>query len=233
MYDEDDFIMISALQHYLFCPRQCALIHIEQQWTENLFTAEGRVLHERVHTTGKESRREIRVEFDVAIRSSTLGLVGRADIVEFHRKEQGAGKVWQPFPVEYKRGRPKKNNVDKVQLCAQAICLEEMLELEVPAGALFYGKNKRRSQVLFDEKLRDETELTARQVHTMLTSGATPPPLYTKGCESCSFLETCLPQISGKKGKVARYLNSLERPHEKAPQYPLCHYSGHLSGQRW
>ena len=209
-YDEDDLVMISALQHYLFCPRRCALVHIEQQWQENKFTAEGRVLHERVHTPGKESRRETRIEFDVPIRSSILGLVGRADIVEFHRKEEASAKVWQPFPVEYKRGRPKKDNVDKVQLCAQAICLEEMLHVKVPTGALFYGKNKRRSSILFDAQLREETELTANQVHVLLESGITPPPQYTKGCESCSFFETCLPQISGKKGSVARYLKSLE-----------------------
>ena len=209
-YDEGDLVMISALQHYLFCPRRCALVHIEQQWQENKFTAEGRVLHERVHGGGREARKAMRIEFDVPIRSLRLGVIGRADIVEFHRKEEASGKVWQPFPVEYKRGRPKKDNVDKVQLCAQAICLEEMLHVEVPAGALFYGKNKRRSSIFFDAQLREETMQTASQVHVLLDRGITPPPYYTKGCESCSFLETCLPQISGKKASVARYLKSLK-----------------------
>ncbi len=151
MHSEDDLLMLSALQHLLFCPRQCALIHVEQQWTENRLTAEGRILHERVHTAAKESRRTIKIEFDVPIRSLQLGLIGRADIVEFRLQNNG---YWQPFPVEYKRGRPKKDDSDRVQLCAQGMCLEEMLDVEVPCGALFYGKKNRRVEVLFDHVLR-------------------------------------------------------------------------------
>lgn len=207
MYAEDDLVMISALQHYLYCPRQCALIHIEQQWTENIYTAEGRVLHERVHTAGKESRRRIKVEFDVPVRSLQLGVVGRADIVEFHLQDDG---VWQPFPVEYKRGRPKKDNVDRVQLCAQGMCLEEILGVDVPAGALYYGKKKKRLQVLFNEELRRETAATANKVHALMDNRRTPPPKYSKGCESCSFFEACLPEIAGKKDAVSRYLNELD-----------------------
>ena len=207
MFAEDDLVMISALQHFLYCPRQCALIHIEQQWTENVYTAEGRVLHERVHTAGRESRRKSKVEFDVPIRSLTLGVVGRADIVEFHMQDDGA---WQPFPVEYKRGRPKKDSSDRVQLCAQAICLEEMLDVEVPAGALYYGQKKRRHEVVFDAALRQETLETAIKVHELLRSNVTPAPQYNKGCESCSFFDSCLPNIAGKKHRVADYLNKLE-----------------------
>lgn len=207
MYTEDELVMISALQHYLFCPRQCALIHIEQQWVENVYTAEGRVLHERVHTAGKETRRKVKVEFDVFIRSLQLGVVGRADIVEFHLQNDG---TWQPFPVEYKRGRPKKNNIDRVQLCAQGICLEEMLNTEVPSGALYYGKKKRRTEVSFDAALRQETIETADHVHTLLNKNITPPPKYTKGCESCSFFENCLPETAGKKNRVKNYLSNLE-----------------------
>ncbi len=206
MYSEDDLLMISALQHFLFCPRQCALIHVEQQWTENVFTAEGRILHERVHTAGKESRRKVKVEFDVPIRSLQLGVVGRGDIVEFHLQNDG---IWLPYPVEYKRGKPKKDDSDRVQLCAQAMCLEEMLEVYVPTGALYYGKKKRRIEVSFDERLRHTTSDTAEKLHDLLSSSCTPPPVYSPACESCSFLESCLPEIAGKKNKVAKYMETL------------------------
>lgn len=206
MYSEDDLVMISALQHLLFCPRQCALIHIEQQWAENRLTAEGKILHERVHSTGSESRRKIRIEFDLPIRSLHLGLIGRADIVEFHLLDNG---IWQPFPVEYKRGLPKKDDSDRVQLCAQALCLEEMLNCEVAEGALYYGQKKRRQNILFDTKLRKITTDTAKKLHDLLDSNRTPPPEYAKKCESCSFISQCLPKIAGKK-KVANYLKKIE-----------------------
>ncbi len=206
MYSEDDLVMISALQHFLFCPRQCALIHIEQQWTENVYTAEGRVLHERVHTAGRESRKKIKVEFDVPVRSLQIGVIGRADIVEFHLQENGH---WLPFPVEYKRGKPKKDNSDRVQLCAQAICLEEMLGGEIPTGALYYGKKKRRVEIVFDQALRQATVDTAEKLHELLRIGCTPPPIYSPACESCSFFEACLPEVVGKKDKVAKYMETL------------------------
>jgi CRISPR-associated exonuclease Cas4 len=205
LYDEDDLVMISALQHFLFCPRQCALIHIEQQWLENRLTAEGRVLHERVHGGGRESRRNVRVEFDVPIRSLRLGVVGRADVVEFHHQENG---VWRPLPVEYKRGRPKKDDIDRVQLCAQALCLEEMLQREVPVGALYYGQKKRRTEVVVDAGLREKTIKTATRLHVLLASRRTPAPHYAKRCENCSFLPLCLPKVAGRK-KVGAYLRKM------------------------
>jgi len=205
LYSEDDLAMISALQHLIFCPRQCALIHIEQQWTENRLTAEGRILHERVHTAGGESRSKVRIEFDVPIRSLRLGLIGRADIVEFHLQESG---IWQPYPVEYKRGRPKKDRSDEVQLCAQAICLEEMLNCDVPEGALYYGQKKRRQNISIDESLRQTTMETAVRLHDLLRSNVTPPPEYGEKCESCSFISQCLPKISAKK-KVSSYLKRM------------------------
>lgn len=204
-YDEDDLVMISALQHYLFCPRQCALIHLEQQWLENRLTAEGRILHERVHTIGRESRRKQRIAFDVPIRSLQLGLTGRADIVEFHLRENGA---WLPLPVEYKRGRPKKDDSDRVQLCAQAICLEEMLACPVPAGALYYGEKKRRTAVTFDEALRENTARTAAAVHALLAGGKTPPPHFAAHCKNCSFMPLCLPKVATKK-RVSHYLRKM------------------------
>jgi len=206
MYNENDLVMLSALQHFLYCPRQCALIHIEQLWSENRLTAEGRILHERVHTAASESRRKIRIEYDMPIRSLALGLSGRADVVEFHRQKDNS---WQPFPVEYKRGRPKKHDADRVQLCAQALCLEEMLNTAVPAGALFYGKKRRRLEVEFDVALRQITKQAAEDLHRLLDHGQTPPPRYSKGCERCSFLEQCLPTIMGKQGRVGRYLDRM------------------------
>ena len=209
MYSEDDLLMLSALQHYLFCPRQCALIHVEQLWVENRLTAEGRILHERVHTAAKESRRKIRVEFDMPIRSLVYGLIGRADVVEFHLQGDG---IWLPFPVEYKRGRPKKDDSDRVQLCAQAICLEEMLGEDVPEGALYYGKKKRRTGVIFDENLRNKVMHTSQALHDLLDSKKTPPPVYGSRCESCSFVETCLPKTTGKKGTVQNYMTKMIAP---------------------
>lgn len=206
MYSEDELLMISALQHLLFCPRQCALIHIEQLWSENRLTAEGRILHERVHTASRESRRQIRVEFDLPIRSFNLGVSGRADVVEFHLRQNG---VWQPFPVEYKRGRPKRDDSDRVQLCAQAMCLEEMLDVPVPKGALYYGKKQRRQEVALDASLRRKTAETAMALHELLESTVTPPPVYSRRCERCSFIDLCLPRAMGKKRTVQSYINRM------------------------
>lgn len=202
-YSEEDLIQLSALQHFVFCPRQCALIHIEQLWTENLLTAEGRVMHERVHEEGRESRGDVRIEHGVPLRSLRLGLIGKADVVEFHRLDDDR---WQPFPVEYKRGKPKPDDCDKVQLCAQAICLEEMLNVIIPAGALFYGKTRRRTDVCFDEPLRRRTEETALRVRKLIESGVTPEPEYSPKCENCSLISLCLPKIAGKRQAVGRYL---------------------------
>jgi len=202
-YSEEDFIMISALQHYVFCPRQCALIHTEQVWTESRLTAEGRLMHERVHEAGDESRGNVRIARGVPLRSLRLGLVGMADVVEFHREGKN---LWQPFPVEYKRGKPKPDHSDMVQLCAQAICMEEMLSVSIPKGAIFYGRTRRRLDVVFDDALRKETEETARKAHELIKSGVTPPPVYEKRCESCSLIKECLPKNIEKRLPVKRYL---------------------------
>jgi len=202
-YSEDDLILLSALQHYIFCPRQCALIHVEQIWSENLLTAEGRIMHERVHEEGRESRGDVRIERGVPLRSLRLGLSGMADVVEFHRQPDGS---WKPFPVEYKRGKPKPDDCDRVQLCAQALCLEEMLKVEIPSGAIFYGKTRHRHDVVFDEALRKETEETAEQVHKLIESGVTPRPVYQSKCDSCSLFESCLPKTIEKTRSVQKYL---------------------------
>jgi len=204
-HEIDDLIFLSALNHYLYCPRRSALIHIEQIWTENLFTAEGRIMHERVDTGNRESRGTVRVEYAMPLRSLRLGLIGKADVVEFHKKE---GR-WIPFPVEYKRGKPKVGNYDRVQLCAQALCLEEMLNVAVPCGALFYGKIRRREEVTLDSALRVKTEDAAKRLHDLFSSGVTPKPIYTKKCKSCSLLELCLPEVAGKMRSVERYLTKV------------------------
>ena len=204
MYSEDDLLPLSALQHLVFCPRQCALIHIERLWQENWFTAQGRVLHERVHEQKTERRKNVRIEFGLELRSYQLGLIGKADVVEFHCDEEK--KKWQPFPVEYKRGKPKPDNCDAVQLCAQAMCLEEMMELHVLKGAIFYGKEQRRTEIAFDQSLRNQTMETAQRLHALIRSGKTPPPVYEPKCDACSLLEVCLPKTIQKKAAVDRYL---------------------------
>jgi len=202
-YSEDDLIMVSALQHITFCERQCALIHIEQVWSESGLTAEGRIMHERVHEQDRESRGSVRIEYGVPLRSLKLGLIGKADVVEFHRINKN---TWQPFPVEYKRGKPKLDHCDMIQLCAQAMCLEEMLSISVPKGAIFYGRTRRRFDVTFDDALRQETEEAAKRAHELISSGKTPPPLYEKRCKSCSLIGVCMPKTVGKKSLVKYYL---------------------------
>jgi CRISPR-associated exonuclease Cas4 len=195
---------LSALQHFAFCPRQCALIHVEQQWAENRLTAEGRVLHDKAHDAGSESRSNVRIARALPLQSTTLHLHGVADIVEFHRQPDGA---WRPFPVEYKRGRPKHEPIDAVQLCAQAICLEEMLGCTIPTGAIFYGQTHRRHNVIFDASLRSETTRIAKAVHDLVSFGRTPAPEFSPKCRSCSFLELCRPEAITRSASA--YLHSL------------------------
>ncbi|MDD4339406.1 MAG: CRISPR-associated protein Cas4 [Syntrophales bacterium] len=177
---------------------------IEQVWDENRLTVEGRIFHERVHELGQETRGDVRISRGVFIRSLRLGIVGIADVIEFHH--QTDSDIWHPFPVEYKRGKPKADDCDKVQLCAQAICLEEMLGVTIPAGALFYGQTRHRLDVVFDEALRRETEETAIRAHDLIASGRTPPPVYEKRCESCSLMTDCLPKTIQKRRSVKTYL---------------------------
>ena len=205
-YSEDDLIPLSALQHLSFCERQCALIYIEQIWQESGLTAEGRIMHERVHEEQRESRGDVRIEYGIPLRSLRLGLIGNADVVEFHRVDKD---IWQPFPVEYKRGKPKLDHCDMIQLCAQAMCLEEMLSISVPKGAIFYGRTRRRLDVSFEDALRNETEETAKRAHDLVNSGITPPPVYDKRCKSCSLIGECLPKITGRKSLVKSYLKRM------------------------
>lgn len=186
MFTEDQLLPISALQHWLFCPRQCALIHVEQAWAENRYTAEGRVLHERAHAEGHESRPGLRITRTLPVRSFKLGITGQCDIVEFHKN----GSV---VPVEYKRGKPKSHRADEVQVCAQAMCLEEMLDIRIPNAQLFYGQRKRRTEVALDDTLRDLTTNAARELHDTIAAGITPTAVREKKCDTCSLLDLCMP----------------------------------------
>lgn len=194
---------LSALQHWLFCPRQCALIHVEGLWAENRLTAEGRVLHERADKGHPESRGGARVLRAVQVASEAHGLHGVADVVEMR------GAV--PYPVEYKRGRPKAHRADEVQLCGQAICLEEMTGEAVPEGALFYGRNRRRKVVAMDEELRTLTLSIAAEAKAAIASGTLPAPVFDpKRCPACSLIELCRPEAPRETG-VAWMARRLER----------------------
>ena len=214
MFAEDDLLPVSALQHLLFCERQCALIHVERLWAENRLTVEGRHLHERPDKGRGESRGGVRVARGLMLRSLELGLYGKADVVEFRpapaplspQSSHLSPAAAVPYPVEYKRGRPKRDGSDAVQLCAQGLCLEEMLGVALPAGALFYGRTRRRVEVAFDPPLRDLTLKTITRLHEMVAAGRTPVAVREKKCERCSLLHLCLPQARPGTGSASRYL---------------------------
>lgn len=224
MYTEDDLLPLSALQHLLFCERRAALIYIEGIWDENPFTVEGRQLHERAHSSETESRGNIRITRGLLLRSLRLGLSCKADVVEFHRLPEDGPEhpedismpggvrldnvpgLWQPFPVEYKRGRLRHEEGYEIQLCAQAICLEEMLKVAVPSGAIFYGKTGRRLELAFCKELRMETETAAERLHELFQKRVTPTARYSKKCERCSLTSLCIPKTTGSGRSVKRYL---------------------------
>lgn len=199
MYPESGYLLLSGLQHLRFCQRQCALIHIEQQWSENFFTAAGRVQHEKVHGGVPESRKNVKTERNLKIASARLGVTGCTDAVEFYSD----GKI---IPIEYKHGKPKENTSDEVQLCAQVICLEEMLGCTITEGALFYFKTRRRIPVPITDELRRETIELAERFHRFVADGQTPAALYSRQCESCSFIDECFPESAGKRKSVRAYI---------------------------
>ena len=211
MYDPDDCLMISGLQHFRFCRRQWALIHIEQQWAENLRTTEGALLHERAHDEQfRESRGDTIITRSLHVYSLTLGLSGQCDVVEFHRDERGVPLhgyegTWLPYPVEYKRGHAKQDGCDELQLCAQAMCLEEMLCCEIPRGALYYREPRRRTEVDFTPALRQEVRALLEEMHALYARGSTPKVKPTKGCNACSLKGLCLPKLMRSKS-VSAYL---------------------------
>ena len=213
MKQKDEYLQLSGLQHFSFCRRQWALIHIENQWSENLRTIEGNLFHNRAHDEQRRERRgDTLILRGLPIVSHTLRLSGQCDVLEFHASPKGVhlrGEegLWIPFPVEYKRGAPKENFADQLQLCAQAICLEEMLCCSISEGALFYGETRRRTAVLFTEELREKVRLTTAEMHQMFRRSYTPKVRPTKSCNACSLKELCLPVLMRKKN-VSEYLKT-------------------------
>ena len=223
MYSEEELLPLSALQHLAFCERQWGLIHLEGIWDENRLTAEGSHLHERTHEPETEVRGDLRVARGLRIRSLRVGLTGKADAVEFHLIREnspqsdsdnvrvgipleGVPGLWHPIPVEYKHGKPKAERCDEIQLCAQVLCLEEMLNVDIPSAVLFYGKPRRRYEVACGEDLRHETERLARRLHELTLAGATPPARHEDFCKNCSLVDICLPRATCRRMKVGDYL---------------------------
>jgi len=202
--DDNDFLAISALQHYAYCPRQFALIHVEQAWEENRFTAEGNLLHERVDTGVAETRKNIRYERSVLLRSERYGLTGKMDLLEIIDDDPP-----KYFPVEYKRGKPKIEDWDRIQLCAQALCLEEMRDIDVNEGAIWYWEVRRREPITIDDALREITVRVIEGARQVLMSGKTPPPTDNKKrCRACSLKELCGPDTF-RNDHSARYIEEM------------------------
>ena len=211
MYTEEDLLPLSKLADLVFCPRRAALHIIENVWQENIFTAEGRNIHDKVHEAVGESRNDLRIARSLRLASYKLGLSGVADVVEFHRSDKGikldgARGYWRAFPVEYKRGILKHDTSFEVQLCAQAICLEEMLNCSIEVGAIYYGKSRRRQDVQFTPMLRAMTEEASQKLHQLFDSKITPKANFEKKCKSCSLYEICMPKVTGIAKNVQHYL---------------------------
>ena len=212
MYKEDEFLQLSGIQHFAFCRRQWALAYIELQWQENVRTVEGRLLHEKAHDALlKEKRGDLIIVRAMPVHSRELGISGECDVVEFHRADDGItlsgreGK-YTVLPIEYKRGEPKKNDIDKLQVAAQALCLEEMLCCTIPFGYIYYGETKHRTKVIFDDQLREKVKEMFQDMHSYFEQRYTPKVKRTKSCNACSLKDICLPVLNKNKS-AAEYIN--------------------------
>lgn len=224
VYTEDELLPISMLQHLQFCERRAALVYLEGLWQDNVSTAEGELLHERTHQAETENRNDLRIVRGLWLRSLRLGLCGKADVVEFRLLENDDDKkgitlagmpgLWRPFPVEYKRGRLRREASFEVQLCAQGLCLEEMLEIELISGALYYGKTHRRQEIQFDKFMRERTEAAALRIHQLFSSGITPKAQPQPKCRFCSLNSLCLPKIAKGHKSVRSYMMQATAPEE-------------------
>lgn len=199
--ESTDPIMLSALEHYAYCPRQCALIHVEQAWSENLYTMRGRDVHEHVHDDSSHALAGVRLERSLPIWSCRLQLTGKADLVEFHADI--------PYPVEYKSGSQRRGAPETLQLCAQALCLEEMFGVPVPKGAIFWHGSRERREIVFTDAMREQVERVAAAVVEMLDKRIVPPPVNDKRCDGCSLRESCLPAVVADKGRSRRAAREL------------------------
>lgn len=212
-YSEEDFLQLSGIQHFSFCRRQWALIHIEQCWSENLRTVEGEILHEKAHDPYlSEKRGDLIISRDMPVFSRALGISGACDIVEFSVSKNGVkinGRdgLYKPVPVEYKHGKPKENDCDALQLCAQAMCLEEMLLCDIPYGYLFYGEINRRQKVTLDDGLRGKVKNMLEEMHDYYRRRYTPKVKPSKSCKACSMAEYCMPKLCKNKS-VSKYIDS-------------------------
>lgn len=218
-YTEEELLPLSGLQHYAYCRRQWALIHVEQQWQENLLTMEGNILHERAHDAAfVEKRDTLIVTRSMPLASFALGVSGQADVVEFYQVDCAVNAVklpmrkqwWQPRPVEYKRGKPKTTNIDRVQLCAQATCLEEMMGISISEGDIFYWEVRAREHVPLIDSLRAEVIAIAQDMHSMFANRETPPAEYSSKCRRCSFSDICMPKLSSSHS-IEVYLQQATR----------------------
>ncbi len=216
IYREEDFLLLSGLQHFKFCRRQWALIHVEQQWAENYRTTDGALMHRKAHEKGASERRgDLLLVRALPVFSATLGVSGACDVVEFHRVPDGVclhGRegLWKPSPVEYKRGRPDARTGDQLQLCGQAMCLEEMLCCDIPEGALYYGETRRRLPVVFTEALRQEVRETLEEMHALYRRRYTPKVTPSKACNACSLKELCLPKLLRRRSVKAYLADAME-----------------------
>lgn len=213
IYGEEEFLQLSGLQHFAFCRRQWALIHIENQWAENYRTVDGSILHEKAHDREfRESRGDRIITRGVSVYSAQLGISGQCDVLEYRRGQEGIplkdrDGLWMPYPVEYKRGGIQDNSSDRLQLCAQAMCLEHMLCCEIREGALYYGETRHREKVVFTEDLRARVQKLLEEMHGLYRRGYTPKAKFTKSCNACSLKDICLPKLPGKK-PVFEYLST-------------------------
>ena len=212
IYSEDEYLMLSGLQHFVFCRRQWALIHIENQWEENFRTTDGQIMHKKAHDESiKESRKDFFIVRGIRVSSSTLGITGQCDVVEYHMDPEGVSLVgregkWRPYPIEYKRGSSKSLDADRLQLCAQAMCLEEMLCCDIPEGALFYGEDRRRERVFLTAEMREQVRGFLSEMHQYFRRGYTPKVKRSKSCNACSLKDLCLPQLM-KTSSVSSYMD--------------------------
>ncbi len=207
-FKEEDFLNISGIQHFSFCRRQWALIHIENQWEENAKTMEGIIMHEKAHDYNvSEKRNNIIIKRGLKVFSANLGVSGDCDVVEFHKSKNGISLcgedgVWEPIPIEYKKGSPKSTNMDELQLCLEAMCLEEMLCCTIGKGYLYYGETKRRVEVDFCEELRNQVKANLKEMHLLYSKKHTPKAKQTNLCKNCSLNELCLPKLQKTKNPI-------------------------------
>lgn len=213
-YNEEDYLLLSGIQHFVFCRRQWALIHIEQQWRENLRTVEGNIIHEKAHSDKfNEKRKGLLITRGMPVASIKLEITGYCDVVEFYKDENGIeifghNGTFLPVPIEYKRGKPKNDSADELQLCAQAMCIEEMLACEIPKGYIFYGETKHRLEVEFDHELRNEVLKIVGQMHELFSRRHTPKAKTGSFCRACSLKDLCLPKLC-KIRNVSGYIEKM------------------------